>query len=40
MDVDLFDAVIEKMDINRAKYPTEKVRGDSRKYSEYKENEK
>ncbi|AXW60592.1 nucleotide pyrophosphohydrolase [Ralstonia nicotianae] len=37
LDVDLFQAVQEKMDINRAKYPAEKVRGDARKYSEYKE---
>jgi hypothetical protein len=28
---------LEKMDINRAKYPAEKVRGDSRKYSDYKD---
>lgn len=40
MNVDLFDAAVEKMDINRAKYPAGKVRGDSRKYSEYKENKK
>ncbi|CBJ41354.1 nucleotide pyrophosphohydrolase [Ralstonia solanacearum] len=37
LNVDLFQAVQEKMDINRAKYPAEKVRGDARKYSEYKE---
>ncbi|WP_396333099.1 nucleotide pyrophosphohydrolase [Burkholderia anthina] len=36
MDVDLFQAVLEKMEINRAKYPADKVKGDSRKYSEYK----
>lgn len=35
LDVDLFEAVIEKMTINREKYPADKVRGDSRKYSEY-----
>jgi NTP pyrophosphatase (non-canonical NTP hydrolase) len=35
MDVDLFDAVVEKMELNRAKYPADKVRGDSRKYNEY-----
>ena len=35
MDVNLHDAVTEKMKINREKYPAEKVRGDSRKYSEY-----
>jgi NTP pyrophosphatase (non-canonical NTP hydrolase) len=35
LDVDLFEAVIEKMAINRRKYPADKVRGDSRKYSDY-----
>ncbi|RFU47337.1 nucleotide pyrophosphohydrolase [Paraburkholderia sp. DHOC27] len=35
LDVDLYQACLEKMEINRAKYPAEKVRGDSRKYSEY-----
>ena len=35
LDVDLYDAVIEKMAINRAKYPAERVRGDVRKYDEY-----
>lgn len=33
--VDLHDAVIEKMQLNREKYPADKVRGQSRKYSEY-----
>jgi NTP pyrophosphatase (non-canonical NTP hydrolase) len=37
MDVDLFQAVLEKMALNRQKYPVDKVRGDSRKYSEYKD---
>jgi NTP pyrophosphatase (non-canonical NTP hydrolase) len=36
LDVDLFQAVLAKMDINRAKYPADKVRGDSRKYTDYK----
>jgi NTP pyrophosphatase (non-canonical NTP hydrolase) len=35
LDVDLYAAVHEKMAINRQKYPADKVRGDSRKYSEY-----
>jgi NTP pyrophosphatase (non-canonical NTP hydrolase) len=35
LDVDLFQAALEKIEINRAKYPVGKVRGDSRKYSEY-----
>lgn len=37
LDVDLSAAVFEKMKINRSKYPADKVRGDSRKYTEYKE---
>lgn len=36
LDVDLFAAVEEKMVLNRAKYPAELVRGDMRKYDEYK----
>lgn len=35
LDVDLEQAVYEKMKLNRAKYPADKVRGDARKYSEY-----
>ncbi len=35
LDVDLVSAVTEKMELNRAKYPADKVRGDSRKYTEY-----
>jgi NTP pyrophosphatase (non-canonical NTP hydrolase) len=35
LDVDLMDAAREKMILNRAKYPADKVRGDARKYSEY-----
>ncbi len=35
LDVDLYAAVIEKMALNRAKYPADKVRGDPRKYNEY-----
>ncbi len=37
LDVDLHAAVLEKMVLNRAKYPADKVRGDARKYSEYPE---
>lgn len=40
MDVDLFQAVLEKIEINRKKYPAGKVRGDSRKYSEYSDQDK
>ncbi|WP_281718349.1 nucleotide pyrophosphohydrolase [Pandoraea apista] len=35
LEVDLGKAVIEKMEINRAKYPADKVRGDAKKYSDY-----
>ncbi len=35
LDIDLGAAVIEKMALNRAKYPADKVRGDARKYDEY-----
>lgn len=33
--IDLRAAVLEKMELNRAKYPAALVRGDVRKYSEY-----
>lgn len=36
LDVDLMAAVQEKMVLNREKYPAELVRGDARKYYEYK----
>ena len=35
LDVDLRAAVEEKMVLNRAKYPVERVRGDARKYDAY-----
>jgi NTP pyrophosphatase (non-canonical NTP hydrolase) len=35
LNVDIKDAVVEKMIHNRSKYPKEKVRGSARKYSEY-----
>ena len=35
LDVNLREAVLEKLEINRAKYPADKVRGDARKYSDY-----
>lgn len=35
LDIDLMAAVSEKMALNRDKYPADKVRGDSRKYTEY-----
>ncbi|MBN3764196.1 nucleotide pyrophosphohydrolase [Burkholderia sp. Ac-20365] len=37
LDVDLYAAVLEKIELNCVKYPAHKVRGDSRKYSEYGE---
>ncbi|MBV1775552.1 nucleotide pyrophosphohydrolase [Burkholderiaceae bacterium DAT-1] len=35
LDVDLNQAVHDKMVLNRAKYPAEKVRGSARKYTDY-----
>lgn len=35
LDVDLAAAAQEKMELNRNKYPADKVRGDSRKYTDY-----
>lgn len=35
LEVDLSAAVLEKIALNRAKYPADKVRGDARKYTEY-----
>jgi dCTP diphosphatase len=35
LEVDLGAAVEEKMVLNRAKYPADKVRGDVRKYDQY-----
>ena len=37
LDVDLYQACLEKIEVNRTKYPAEKVRGDSRKYSDYQD---
>ena len=36
MEVDLIEAAQEKMLLNAIKYPVEHVRGDARKYDEYK----
>jgi NTP pyrophosphatase (non-canonical NTP hydrolase) len=36
LDVDLMSAVADKMVLNRAKYPAELVRGDAKKYTDYK----
>lgn len=35
LDIDLPAAVAEKMQLNREKYPADRVRGDARKYDEY-----
>ncbi|MES2205429.1 MAG: nucleotide pyrophosphohydrolase [Pseudomonadota bacterium] len=35
LEIDLVEAANEKMKLNCAKYPAEKVRGDCRKYTEY-----
>jgi NTP pyrophosphatase (non-canonical NTP hydrolase) len=35
LDIDLLQAADEKMALNEQKYPVERVRGDSRKYSDY-----
>ena len=35
--IDIGDAVIDKMKKNAAKYPAEKVKGSSKKYTDYKE---
>ena len=38
LDVDIDDFVNRKIDINNKKYPAEKVRGSSKKYTEYESN--
>ncbi|MBU0602736.1 MAG: nucleotide pyrophosphohydrolase [Gammaproteobacteria bacterium] len=35
LEIDLPAAVADKMQLNREKYPAERVRGDARKYTEY-----
>ncbi len=35
LDIDLLQAVEEKIELNGRKYPVEKVRGSSKKYTEY-----
>jgi NTP pyrophosphatase (non-canonical NTP hydrolase) len=37
LDIDLYQATLDKLELNRAKYPASKVKGSSRKYSEYKD---
>ena len=35
LGVDLLEAAAEKIELNEAKYPADRVRGDARKYTEY-----
>jgi NTP pyrophosphatase (non-canonical NTP hydrolase) len=35
LDVDLLDAADNKLQVNEAKYPADRVRGSSRKYTDY-----
>ena len=35
LDVDLYQALLEKIELNRAKYPAGQVRGKADKYSDY-----
>ena len=35
LNIDLLEAAAEKLELNRKKYPADKVRGDARKYSDY-----
>jgi NTP pyrophosphatase (non-canonical NTP hydrolase) len=35
LEVDLYQAALEKLELNDKKYPAAMVRGDARKYSEY-----
>lgn len=37
LDIDLEEALSRKIDLNAAKYPADKVRGSSKKYTEYSE---
>ena len=35
LDIDLSQAVLDKLEHNKAKYPADQVRGNSKKYDEY-----
>lgn len=35
LDIDLLDAAVNKMERNEQKYPSDKVKGSSKKYTEY-----
>ena len=37
LDIDLDQAIRKKLELNKAKYPADQVRGSSKKYDEYKE---
>lgn len=36
LNIDLLAAAREKLELNKQKYPADRVRGDARKYSDYK----
>lgn len=36
LEIDIYEAVLEKIKLNREKYPVEKARGNAQKYSEYR----
>jgi hypothetical protein len=35
LDIDLSQAVLDKLEHNKAKYPADQVRGNAKKYDEY-----
>jgi len=37
LEIDLYDSVERKIEINEKKYPAEKVRGSAKKYTEYED---
>ena len=39
LELDLADAILQKMEKNRRKYPKERVKGKAHKYTYYKEND-
>ena len=40
LNINIFDSVVDKIEKNEAKYPAEKVKGKSQKYSHYTEDDK
>jgi hypothetical protein len=39
LDIDLVESAWKKIDINESRYPAERVRGDARRASEYRESD-